>query len=165
MPSVSFFCGRAQRHVASGSRLPWGGHSLFSSSLSVLWRSRRKPSVHTLVPRDFGMSHVACPNPLPRSPTAANSCQRCWITAQYPAEQIFLEYMLVSAVYKRQNTLLVSMLTALPSFARRSGCPRCLASCFTSLSFFAFEGTSSRTPRENGPFDGSHVAKAGASGL
>lgn len=58
------------------------------------------------------MSHVACPVPQP----AANSCQRCWITEQYPAERTSLEYMPVSAVYKRQNALLVSMLTALPSF-------------------------------------------------
>jgi len=99
------------------------------------------------------------------SQPAANLCQRCWITEQYPAEQTFLEYLPVSAVYKRQNTLLVSMLTVLPSFALRSGCPRCLASCFTSLSFFAFEGTSYRTPRENGSFNGSHVAKAGGSAL
>jgi hypothetical protein len=103
--------------------------------------------------------------PTPPLPTAANSCQRCWITAYYPAEQIFLEYMLVSTVHKRRNMLLISMSTALPSFARRSGRPRCLALFFTSLSFFASEGTSSRTPRENGPFDGSHVARAGDSRL
>ena len=112
MHSVSFSCGRAQQHVASGSPLPWDGHSLSSSSVSVLWQSRRKTLVHTLVPQDFGVSQVACPVRQP----AANSCQRCWITEQYPVERTSLEYMPVSTVYKRQNALLVSMLTALPSF-------------------------------------------------
>lgn len=60
MPSFSCSCEGAQRRAASGSYLSRDGPSSSSSSLSVLWRSKRKISVHTLVPPDSGMSHAHC---------------------------------------------------------------------------------------------------------
>jgi hypothetical protein len=59
-PSASCSCGPVSQSESSGLHLPWGGSSLFLSSLSALLRFRGKTEVPTLDPQGPGMSRY-CP--------------------------------------------------------------------------------------------------------